>query len=43
VFSNDTFTIRLGYPEKGIWKSFENLKPDPVKNTSQITTEIIPD
>ena len=43
VFSNDIFTIRLGYPEKEKWKSFENLKPDPIKNSSQITIEIIPD
>jgi alkaline phosphatase D len=26
VFSNDTFTIRVGYPEKDIWKTIENLK-----------------
>ena len=26
VFSDDTFTIRIGYPEKDIWKKFENIK-----------------
>jgi len=37
VFSNDTFTIRIGYPENDTWKTFENVKPDPVKNKSQLT------
>ena len=37
VFSNDTFTIRVGYPEKEIWKIFENVTPDKIKNKSQLT------
>ncbi len=27
VFSNDLYNIKIGYPEKDLWKSVENLKP----------------
>lgn len=36
VFSNDTFTIRIGYPEKNIWKSNENLKASPRKDDTTL-------
>lgn len=37
VFSNDTFTIRVGYPEKDKWKIIENVKPDQSKGESIIS------
>ena len=36
VFSHDVFTIRIGYPETGIWKTFENVNSLPEKDKETI-------
>jgi hypothetical protein len=40
VFSNDTFTIRIGYPEKNLYKTLENIKSLAKQNETSITIDI---
>jgi hypothetical protein len=36
VFSNDIFSIRVGYPEKDVWKVIDNLKPLVSKKQEEV-------
>lgn len=36
VFSNDVFTIRLGYPEQDLWKIIKNVKPLNKQNQDEL-------
>jgi hypothetical protein len=36
VFSNDIFNIRVGYPEKNVWKLIDNLKPFGSKGQKEV-------
>lgn len=39
VFSEDTFKIQVGYPETGLFKTFENIKPVSVKGQETLNIE----
>jgi hypothetical protein len=36
VFSNDTFFIRVGYPEQDLWKVFNDIKAVNLKNNEEL-------
>ena len=40
VFSTDTFTIRVGYPEKGEWKLFRDIRPLQSMNEEEMIVKM---
>jgi alkaline phosphatase D len=39
VFSEDVFTINVGYPETNEWKTLENLKPSKTEGSDELNIE----
>lgn len=40
VFSNDIYKIRIGYPEKALYKEFSDIEPVMKKGSSEIVIEL---
>jgi hypothetical protein len=41
VFSKDAYTIRIGYPEKNIWRKYENVKPLDTRDEEELMMELL--